>query len=76
MSTAENSARRNASPAGNQGAMISGDRENRVREDLTRRLKGVCGEMSSEEFEALVAKMTTEQLRGERTPPHRTRPAS
>ena len=57
--------------------MISGDRENKIREDLTRRLKCVCEEMSSEEFEALVAKMTTEQLRGERAPSrHRSNPAS
>jgi len=41
------------------------NRENRLREDLTRRLSGVCGELSSPDFEALVQRMTREQLRGE-----------
>ncbi len=40
-------------------------REDSVRKGLTRRLKGVCEELSSVEFEALVLKMTREQLRGE-----------
>jgi hypothetical protein len=42
------------------------NRENRLREDLTRRLTGVCGDLSSPDFEALVQRMTREQLRGER----------
>jgi hypothetical protein len=49
-------------------------REDSVRKDLMNRLKHVCDKMSSAEFEALVLKMTREQLRGEgvvhgRTPP-------
>jgi hypothetical protein len=42
------------------------NRENCVRKDLTRRLKCVCDDLSSVEFEALVLQMTHEQLRGER----------
>jgi hypothetical protein len=42
------------------------NRENRLREDLTRRLTCVCGDLSSPDFEALVQRMTREQLRGER----------
>lgn len=41
-------------------------REDCVRNDLTRRLKCVCADLSSVEFEALVKDMTREQLRGER----------
>ncbi len=40
-------------------------REDCVRKDLTGRLKRVCENLSSEDFEALVMKMTREQLRGE-----------
>jgi hypothetical protein len=40
-------------------------REDCVRNDLLQRLKPVCDNMSSAEFEALVSKMTQEQLRGE-----------
>lgn len=40
-------------------------REDSVREGLTRRLKHVCEKLSSADFEALVLKMTREQLRGE-----------
>jgi hypothetical protein len=43
-------------------------REDHVRMDLTRRLKGVCADLSSGEFEALVGDMTREQLRGESIP--------
>ena len=45
----------------------SEDRENCVRMDLTRRLRCVCKELSIVDFEALVSKMASEQLRGERT---------
>jgi hypothetical protein len=45
----------------------SEDRENSVRNDIARRLKCICKELSITEFQALVAKMTSEQLRGERT---------
>jgi hypothetical protein len=49
-------------------------REDSVRKDLMNRLKPVCDKMSTAEFEALVLKMTREQLRGEgvvhgKTPP-------
>lgn len=40
-------------------------REECVRRGLTRRLKHICEKLSSAEFEALVLKMTVEQLRGE-----------
>jgi hypothetical protein len=43
-------------------------REDSVRKDLTRRLKGVCADLSSKEFEVLVGDMTREQLRGESIP--------
>jgi hypothetical protein len=46
-------------------------REDSVRKDLTRRLKGVCADMSSGEFEVLVGDMTREQLRGESIPGRR-----
>jgi len=47
------------------------DREDSVHQDLARRLKCVCKELSSVDFEALVSKMTSEQLRGERLPARR-----
>ena len=43
-------------------------REDFVRKDLTLRLKCVCANLSSAEFEVLVGDMTREQLRGERIP--------
>jgi hypothetical protein len=45
----------------------SEDRESSIRKDITRRLKCICKELTIAEFQALVAKMTREQLRGERT---------
>ncbi|HEV7839936.1 MAG TPA: hypothetical protein VGO75_17825 [Gemmatimonadaceae bacterium] len=47
--------------------VVSEDRETSVRKDITRRLKCICKELSIEEFHALVAKMTSEQLRGEQS---------
>jgi len=41
-------------------------REESVHMDLARRLKGVCGNLGAADFEALLAQMTSEQLRGER----------
>jgi len=41
-------------------------REEVVHTDLARRLKGVCGDMGKDDFEALLAQMTSEQLRGEK----------
>jgi tRNA G37 N-methylase TrmD len=49
--------------------MSSEDRENSVRKDITRRLKCICNELSIVEFQALVARMTSEQLRDERILP-------
>ena len=50
-------------------------REESIRKDLMTRLKPVCSELSSAEFEELVLKMTREQLRGERLVHGRTRPS-
>jgi hypothetical protein len=52
----------------------SEDREDSVRKDLTHRLKCVCEKLSSEEFEALILKMTREQLRGKGIPLRTIRP--
>ena len=41
-------------------------REEVVHTDLARRLKGICGNMGKDDFEALLAQMTSEQLRGEK----------
>jgi hypothetical protein len=49
-------------------------RENCVRKDITLRLTRVCDNLSSADFEALVLKMTREQLRGEGAVHARTRP--
>lgn len=49
-------------------------REDCVRKDLMLRLKRVCENLSSADFEALVLKMTREQLRGEAVAHGRTRP--
>jgi two-component sensor histidine kinase len=40
-------------------------REDCLRKDLAHRLKNVCENLSSGDFEALVLKMAREQLRGE-----------
>jgi hypothetical protein len=48
-------------------------REDCVRKDLTHRLKHICEELSKADFEALVLKMTREQLRGEGAVHGRTR---
>ena len=50
-------------------------REDSVRKDLVLRLKCVCADMSSTEFDALVLQMTREQLRGEGAVHRRTRPS-
>ena len=50
-------------------------REDSVRKDLTSRLERVCENLSSVDFEALVGKMTDEQLRGERVPGRWKRPS-
>jgi capsule polysaccharide export protein KpsE/RkpR len=51
-----------------------GVREECVRKDLTQRLKRICENLSSSDFEALIAKMTREQLRGEGVGRRRLRP--
>ncbi|MDQ6770407.1 MAG: hypothetical protein M3Z54_10515 [Gemmatimonadota bacterium] len=48
--------------------------EDRVRNDLTRRPKGVCEKLSREDFDALILRMTREQLRGEGISKSKTRP--
>jgi hypothetical protein len=40
-------------------------REDCVHKDLARRLKSVCENLSTVEFDALIVDMTREQLRGE-----------
>ena len=49
-------------------------REDCVRKDLTLRLKRVCEHLSNLDFNALVLKMTREQLRGEGILGRRIRP--
>ena len=47
----------------------SGDtREDTVRKGLSARLKVVCENLSATDFQALLSKMTREQLRGEGNP--------
>ena len=48
-------------------------REECVRKDLTGRLERVCADLSRADFEALILKMTREQLRGERSLHGKTR---
>lgn len=50
------------------------NREDCVRKDLTLRLKHICEHLSSIDFEALISKMTHEQLRGEGILGRRIRP--
>jgi hypothetical protein len=50
-------------------------REDRVRKDLAHRLKHVCQDLSIAEFDALMLKMTREQLRGEGAVHGRPRPS-
>ena len=49
-------------------------REDCVRKDLTVRLKRVCEHLSHVDFEALILRMTREQLRGEGILGRRIRP--
>jgi hypothetical protein len=49
-------------------------REDSVRRDLTRRLKRICEKLSVADFEALMVKMTREQLRSEGIPPPKAPP--
>jgi hypothetical protein len=49
-------------------------REDCVRKDLARRLKHICENLSSADFDALVTKMTLEQMRGEGVSHSRLRP--
>lgn len=52
----------------------AGGREDCVCKDLTDRLKPVCANLSNADFEALIAKMTREQLRSEGIGPRMRRP--
>ncbi len=47
-------------------AEIHSLRENAVREDIARRLKGVCSNFSDDEFDRLVRLMAARQVRCER----------
>jgi hypothetical protein len=49
-------------------------REDCVRKDLTHRLQHVCKDLSSSAFDALILRMTREQLRGEGVDPRMIRP--
>ena len=40
-------------------------RAEKIREDIAKRVRPVCMDLSDEEFAALIDKMTREQLRGE-----------
>ena len=50
------------------------NREESVKNDLTRRMKYVCANFSSGDFDTLVKDMTRVQLRGERVCGTRLRP--
>lgn len=68
MSITERLIRARAAAASNSLELDSENPESRedcVRKDLTRRLKNICQNLSSGDFEALVMKMTREQMRGE-----------
>ena len=41
--------------------------EDSISRSLRERLKGVCAKLSGDDFEALIARMTREQLRGEKS---------
>ena len=41
-------------------------RRDRVREDISRRIKRACSHLGEDEFQRLVEEMTEEQVRGER----------
>jgi hypothetical protein len=49
-------------------------REDCLRKDLARRLKKVCANLSSGDFDVLVMKMAREQMRGEGVSQSRLRP--
>jgi hypothetical protein len=77
MSITERLARARAAAVSNSIDLDSESLESRedcLRKDLARRLKVVCESLSSEEFEALVVKMTREQMRGEGVSHGRLRP--
>lgn len=51
-----------------------GSREDCVRKDLTHRLTHICEKLSRPDFEALILRMTREQLRSEGVGPRMRRP--
>ena len=55
-----------AKPTRTKGSPTPDQREICVREDLLKRLKGVCEHMPEQEFQDLIEGMTQEQLRSER----------
>jgi hypothetical protein len=77
MSITERLSRARAAGGSNSTHPDSESRESRedcVRKDLARRLKHICESLSSTDFDALVMKMTLEQMRGERINHSRLRP--
>jgi hypothetical protein len=54
--------------AANPNSESRESREDRVHKDLAHRLGHVCENLTRVDFEALVTRMTREQLRGERAP--------
>jgi hypothetical protein len=77
MSITERLIRARAAAVSNSLDLDSGSRESRedcVRKDLARRLENICDNLSSVDFEALVMKMTREQMRGESLSQSRLRP--
>ena len=45
-------------------------RAERVRDDIAKRLRHICANLTDDEFSALIEQMTKVQLRGERRLPH------
>ena len=77
MSITERLIRARAAAVSSTLDLVSESRESRedcLRKDLTRRLKNVCDNLSSTDFDALVLKMTREQMRGEGVSHSRLRP--
>jgi hypothetical protein len=48
---------------------FSGERFQHVRENLSRRFKTICCDLSIKEFDLLIEKMARQQIRGELRPP-------
>lgn len=77
MSITERLIRARAAAVSSTLDLVSESRESRedcLRKDLTRRLQNICVNLSSADFDALVLKMTREQMRGEGVSHSRLRP--